>query len=87
DKKLSNANLKNANFSNANLQGTNLSQAQLWGANFSSANLKSTNFKGADIKNSNFFLVENLTPQQIKAALNWREAKYDLDFRFQLGLV
>lgn len=57
------------------------------GANFSGANLKNTKFEGADIRNSNFSLVENLTPQQIQAALNWRKAKYDLDFRVKLGLV
>ncbi len=70
------ANLSGANFFETDLSGADLSGADLSGANLSEANLSGTNLKGA----------KNLTPEQVKSAINYQDAEYDEDFRAQLGL-
>ncbi|GAA6620154.1 pentapeptide repeat-containing protein [Scytonema sp. NUACC26] len=78
---LSNANLGNANLSDTFLIDTNLSDAYFEGANLSDAYLWQANLSGADLR-----FVENLTPEQVKQAKNWEKAKYNEEFRKQLGL-
>jgi uncharacterized protein YjbI with pentapeptide repeats len=94
---LSEAQLFGANFSKANLSGARLFRAFLIEADFSKANLsgaflvEATNLSGAkfvkaNLKGANFQGAKNLTPEQIKRAKYWDKAKYDSDFRKQLGL-
>ncbi|MFN6519408.1 MAG: pentapeptide repeat-containing protein [Nostoc sp. CreGUA01] len=79
--KLSRANLSDANLSCANLSGADLSGANLSRANLSGADLSGANLSGADLSDD-----QNLTPEQVKSAKNWGKAKYDKDFRVELGL-
>ncbi|MDJ0598880.1 MAG: hypothetical protein QNJ37_08585 [Crocosphaera sp.] len=44
------------------------------------------NFSNADISEADFTEAKNITPQQIKQSKNWEKAKYDPDFRKELGL-
>lgn len=98
---LANARLSSSNLTNANFVETNLSNVDFVGAlitdtNFVRANLErayfgdnsfiKTNLKDADIKKTKFFGVENLSSAQIKSALNWQEAIYDVALTSQLGL-
>ncbi len=92
---LSRADLNGANLSRTNLSNANLSRVDLNGANLSNANFSNANLSSATVKCTvdnnkfnctNFQGAENLTPQQVKAAENWEQACYDLEFRKQLGL-
>jgi uncharacterized protein YjbI with pentapeptide repeats len=74
--KLQNANLKNAKMADANLELANLQNS----------NLEETALYRANVSGADFRGVRNMTVEQIKVALNWEQAKYDDDFRQQLGL-
>ncbi|MBE8988196.1 caspase family protein [Nostoc sp. LEGE 12450] len=80
-KDFSGANLSSANLSSANLSDANLRGAHLRGAHLSSAFLNGVNLICANLSDA-----INLTPEQVKSAFNWEEAKYDEDFRAKLGL-
>ncbi len=75
------ANLKGANLEYANLEGAYLEEVNLKGANLEYANLEGANLEGACFK-----LATNLKPEQVKEALNWKQAYYDSTLRTQLGL-
>ncbi|MFN6560496.1 MAG: pentapeptide repeat-containing protein [Nostoc sp. ChiSLP01] len=83
---LSYANLSIANLSSADLSGANLSSADLRSANLSYADLRSANLSGADLRGANLSYVRNLASEQVTSAKNWDKAKYDKDFRVELGL-
>lgn len=68
---------RNVNFQGANLSKADLGEANLFEAVFDNANIQQTNFKGA----------EYMSVEQIKSAHNWEQARYDDDFRKELGLI
>jgi len=89
---LSGANIAGADLLGAKLQGANLVQtfmpgAKLQDADLSQANLSGANIDGADLLRANFQGTKSLKPDQVKRAKNWGQAKYDKDFREQLGLT
>jgi len=94
DANLREANLRCANLRDAFLGGADLTFANLTGTNlenvdFIDAILDSTNLTGANIKNADFTdrdLIDWLTTEQVKSAINWEEAKYSFDFKVKLGL-
>jgi uncharacterized protein YjbI with pentapeptide repeats/uncharacterized protein YaaR (DUF327 family) len=61
--------------------GKDFSNACLSGADLSGANLNGADLNGADLSGA-----KDLTSFQVKEAQNWDTAKYDEDFRQQLGL-
>jgi hypothetical protein len=67
-------NLRGANLTFTNLQSADLSDADLMGADLLGADLRNTN-----LRNVNLAGVQNLTPEQVKKALNWSLAHYDAD--------
>ena len=77
---LSEADFSGANLIRANLTGANLTEANLAGANLIGANLSDANLDGADLRDA-------IDPYKVTAARNWKSAKYDDDFREQLGLT
>jgi uncharacterized protein YjbI with pentapeptide repeats/energy-coupling factor transporter ATP-binding protein EcfA2 len=82
---LSNTNLTGAFLWEADLSHANLSGALLGGAKLRGANLSNTNLNNADFtEGRNWGKVTNLTPEQIKSACYWQEAKFDEDFQKQL---
>ncbi|MEG4497746.1 pentapeptide repeat-containing protein [Microcoleus sp. F10-C6] len=98
---LNNANLLNADLSMASLISADLVNADLMWSNLSGANLIWSNLSGANLigadlrcfeilKNhtlcTNFGRAKNLTPNEVKSANNWQQAKYDEDLRKKLGL-
>lgn len=83
---LTNAHLEGADLQGANFQGANLTNASLWRADFQGADLQGANLTNADLQGADLVGAENLTPTQIKAAKNWDKAKYNPEFRKQLGL-
>jgi uncharacterized protein YjbI with pentapeptide repeats len=76
-----------ATLEESRLQCANFNNACLRNANFQGANLLSANLEGADLQGANFESAKNLDVNQVKAALNWELAYYDLDFSQQLGLL
>jgi uncharacterized protein YjbI with pentapeptide repeats len=99
---LEQANLQKINLNNANLQGAYLAGANLIGASLVRANLQKTNMTGvnlegadldgtslggANIDGAYFVKVRNITPDQIKGALNWQKAFYEPKFQKELGLT
>ncbi|MDJ0582439.1 pentapeptide repeat-containing protein [Crocosphaera sp.] len=78
--------LNGANFTGAELQGAIFTDTNLSEANFTNADLSDAKFTNADLEKANFKRAKHITPQQIKGAKNWEQAKYDPDFRKQLGL-
>lgn len=71
----------------ANLSGIDLKFAHFEGADLldidlTNANLADTHLKGADLSR-----VKGLTPEQIKQARKWEEARYSSEFRKKLGLT
>jgi BTB/POZ domain-containing protein KCTD9 len=90
--KLYYANLQKAyfyetNLQGANLQGANLQEANLWKANLQGADLWKANLRGANLQGANLETTQNLTPEQIRAAVNWDKAKYSPQFSQKLGLL
>ncbi|QLE54035.1 pentapeptide repeat-containing protein (plasmid) [Nostoc sp. C057] len=76
------ADLTKADLWKADLSGANLSGANLSGADLSEADLSGANLSGADLSGA-----KNLIAEQIKnVAKNWEYAKYDKNFRKELGL-
>lgn len=65
---------------------TNLSRANLSGASLNRGNLSEANLLEADLSRANLSGAENLTPSQVRSALNWELAIYDEGLREQLGL-
>jgi uncharacterized protein YjbI with pentapeptide repeats len=99
---LEKANLEQANLSNAELGSTKLSKAILAGANLMGAKLgcadlsysaleeadfSDTYFQSADILYTSFYNAKNLTPTQVKEAINWEKANYDPNLLKQLGIA
>ncbi|MEA5570681.1 pentapeptide repeat-containing protein [Calothrix sp. UHCC 0171] len=64
-----------------NLSGADLSSINFWNADFQGVNLTNANLEGSDLR-----YVQNLTPEQVKAAKNWEDAYYSNEFRKKLGL-
>ncbi|MEB3882941.1 pentapeptide repeat-containing protein [Lyngbya sp. CCY1209] len=80
------ANLKGAILQGAYLQDANFRRANLRGANLKEANLQGVNFEGANLQGAHFQNATGLTPEQIRAALNWKQARYSKPFLGNLGL-
>ncbi|MEM7556104.1 MAG: pentapeptide repeat-containing protein [Cyanobacteria bacterium P01_A01_bin.84] len=76
-----------ADLSYSQLEGTDLGDAQLEGASLQHASLLDANLNQANIKDVDFTGVVNLTPEQVKSAKNWRQAKYDQDLQCKLGIL
>ncbi|WP_238178432.1 pentapeptide repeat-containing protein [Calothrix sp. 336/3] len=80
------ANLTDAKLAGAQLEGADLSDAKLEGADLKNAFLIDANFTRANLKNADLRGTQDLSVEQIQAAYNWAEAKYDRYFSIQLGL-
>lgn len=81
---LENANLWVAHLENAGLKQASLEGANLMGIHLEYAFLSEANLKGANLKDANLWLVQGLTPKQVKSACNWKEANFDLEFQKKL---
>ncbi len=64
-----------------NFSGADLSRIDFKLADFQGINLTNANLEGSDLQ-----FVQNLTPEQVKAAKNWEKAIYSDEFRKKLGL-
>ncbi|MBE9171042.1 pentapeptide repeat-containing protein [Pleurocapsales cyanobacterium LEGE 06147] len=80
------ADLQDVDFVGANLMGANFVRANLSQAYFGDANFSQSLFTDANLRHTKFFGIENLTPEQIKAAKNWQEGIYDTGLHKKLGL-
>ncbi len=84
------ADLQDANFQGANLKFAKLQQAKLQLANLQYVDLQGANLQYAQLQGAQLLGTKLqgaiLSPQQVKTALNWEFAHYDLEFRQQLGL-
>jgi uncharacterized protein YjbI with pentapeptide repeats len=95
------ADLKAVDFTKANLKGSNFEDSDLECATFRGATfnqvtrldsidlpegIPETNFKKANIKGADFRDVIDLSPAQIKQAVNWQDALYSSSFAASLGL-
>ena len=81
----------NADLKGVNLQGATLAQVDLSGANLAVADLSQavlidTNLSNTNLEGANLTGAIGLVPSQVKAANNWDKAKYDADFKEELGL-
>jgi uncharacterized protein YjbI with pentapeptide repeats len=80
-----NADLSYADFKNANFQNADLGYATFGGVDFTGANLEKANLAGADF--TSLLGIDspiNLTPAQVKKAVNWQDAKFTEYFYKQL---
>ena len=80
------ANLAGAKLEGAQLEGADLSDAKLEGVNLKNAYLLHANLTCANLRNADLRGVQDLCIEQIKAANNWKQARYDPSFCEQLGL-
>jgi uncharacterized protein YjbI with pentapeptide repeats/energy-coupling factor transporter ATP-binding protein EcfA2 len=64
-----------------NLSGADLSSINFLAVDFQGINLTNANLEGLDLR-----YVSNLTPEQVKAAKNWKKAEYSDEFKEKLGL-
>ncbi|MEM7556178.1 MAG: pentapeptide repeat-containing protein [Cyanobacteria bacterium P01_A01_bin.84] len=89
---LSAADLSGAYLSGAYLSGATLSGADLSGADLSGATLSRVKLIDANLNCAIFWdkksgkQTQNITPEQIKQAKNWKKAIYSPEFRKELGL-
>lgn len=81
---LQNALLFNVHIIDSYLFEANLSKADLTGANLRGSNLEKTNLREVNLKTANLKETIGLTPEQVKSACYWQEAKFDVDFREKL---
>lgn len=79
------ANLSSANLSSANLLGACLNNADLSRAYLNNADLSRADLLFADLNEANLRGAK-LNLQQVEAAKNFKQAKYDDDFSQKLGL-
>lgn len=84
---LQDTDLSQADLSQADLTGGDLSRANLKGARLVKTFMLKTNLQHADLSGADLQGAQNLNPDQVKRAKNWEQAKYDKDFRKQLGLT
>lgn len=77
---LTGTDLKGTSFIRANVKGASVRGTDLRKAILIEANLRETDFTQDEI----FGKVKNLTPEQIKSACYWQEAKFDEDFQKEL---
>lgn len=80
------ANLTDAKLQGAQLEGADLSNAKLEGADLKNAYLIHANLTRANLRNADLRGTQDLSVEQIQAANNWTQAKYDPYFCIQLGL-
>ncbi|MBW4597583.1 MAG: pentapeptide repeat-containing protein [Brasilonema angustatum HA4187-MV1] len=80
------ADLELAHLEGANLEGAYLAGADLRGASLEGAYLEGANLEGANLEGANLRNIKNLESVQVNLARNWQGAKYDKEFRDQLGL-
>ncbi|PAX51355.1 pentapeptide repeat-containing protein [Brunnivagina elsteri] len=66
--------------------GVNLSGTDLSNVDFRFSDFQGINLTNANLEDSNLVLVQNLTPEQVKAAKNWEKANYSYEFKEKLGL-
>lgn len=78
--------LDGAKFINATLKKVSFKRSKLQKAKFFGADLKGADFEGADLEGADFEGAKNIIPERIKTAKNWELAKYNPEFRRQLGL-
>ncbi len=81
---LAGAELNNANLEWAELNNANLEWAELNNANLEWAELNDATLFEANLNNANLADARNLTPERVKAAKDWQEAKYDKNFYIEL---
>lgn len=77
---LQSSDLLKSNFTKANLDEADLSKANLEDVIFVRTYMPKANLKGSDISGADFRDNGTITPEQVKAALNWEKAIYDNDF-------
>ncbi|WP_339381150.1 pentapeptide repeat-containing protein [Brasilonema sp. UFV-L1] len=80
------ANLTDAKLQGAQLEGADLSDSTLEGADLKNAYLIHADLTRANLKNADLRGAQDLSVEQIKAANNWTQAKYDRYFCIELGL-
>jgi uncharacterized protein YjbI with pentapeptide repeats len=95
------ANLKDADFTKADLKGSDFEDSDLECVTFRGATfnilkrldsldlpegIPPTNFKNANLKGADFRDVVDLSPSQIKQAVDWQKAKYSPFLEKELGL-
>lgn len=80
------ADLEKADLEGATLRKTNLKDTNLKGVNMKMANLEEANLEGADLAGVTLKGAKGLKSDQIKQAIHWDLAVYDVEFRKQLGL-
>ena len=78
---LNKANLREAVVAETILNGTILLKADLYQVSFETATFGRGLLQETDLREA-----KNITPEQIKKAMNWREAYYDKEFQEKLGL-
>ncbi|MBA3920263.1 MAG: pentapeptide repeat-containing protein [Nostocaceae cyanobacterium] len=83
---LQKARLRYVNLRYASLWKADLQNAYLWKADLQNAYLQNAYLQNADLQNADLQGAKNLTPEQVKTAMNWEKAKYDPEFRAILGL-
>jgi uncharacterized protein YjbI with pentapeptide repeats len=86
DANLTGANLYDANLYRSNLSYVTFTRSNLSQAILSGADLKKAYFKGAKLRSTDL-QAKNMTPEQIQEAEDWREAKYNPNFRRRLELL
>ncbi len=86
DADLGSANFTDATLFSANLHNANLRHACLFGADLRLANLLGADLQDADLFGADLSYTLNLTVRQVESAQNWRQAKYDTNFRKKLRL-
>lgn len=69
----------------ANLSGVDFKFAHFEGADLLDVDLTNANLTGTHLKGANLSRVKGLTPEQIRQARKWEEAKYNAEFRKKLG--
>ena len=79
-------NLRGADLRETNLRGANLRGAVLRGAVLRGADLKGADLRWANLRGADLADAWNLTSTQVKAAKEWKQARYSPKFRAKLGL-
>lgn len=75
-----------ADFSECNLEFARLNSANLLGANLSNTVIGWATFFGTNLKFVNFLGAQDLNPEQVKVAEDWKLAYYDKPLLEALGL-
>ena len=83
----SGAHIEEVDFTLADLRGARFRNAHTERSDFTDANMESADFRDAYVDGADFRGAKGLSLDQVRSALDWQKARFDVEFSEGLGLL